>query len=133
MNACFAANEAPAPPATTVAKPAYIALLLPLKSASFGNAADKVRQGFMAAVAIAPAPLPVKVYATDEASDDILSVYLTAVQEGAKVVVGPLTRNAVAALAASKIVTVPTIALNSPEENGTIPSKLYLFGLSIEA
>ena len=130
LNPCFAADAPPAAPAKTGAQ---IAVLLPLKSASFGHAADAVRKGFMAAMSIAPAQLPVKVYATDEASDDILSVYLTAVQEGAKVVVGPLTRNAVSALAASKIVSVPTIALNAPEENAALPPMLYLFGLSIEA
>lgn len=130
LNACFAADAPPAAPAKTGA---HIALLLPLKSASFGHAADAVRKGFMAAVSIAPAQLPVKVYATGESPDDILSVYLTAVQEGAKVVVGPLTRNAVSALAASKVVTVPTLSLNSPEENTTLPPMLYLFGLSIEA
>lgn len=126
LNACFAADA----PAKTGA---HIALLLPLKSASFGYAADAVRKGFMAAMPVVPAQLPVKVYATGEAPDDILSVYLTAVQEGAKVVVGPLTRNAVSALAASKIVSVPTIALNAPEENAALPPRLYLFGLSIEA
>lgn len=130
LNACFAAD---APPATPAKTGAHIAVLLPLKSASFSHAADAVRKGFMAAASIAPAQLPVKVYATDETSGDILSVYLTAVQEGAKIVIGPLTRNAVSALAASKSVSVPTIALNTPEENTALPPMLYLFGLSIEA
>lgn len=130
LNICSAAETPPATPAKTGA---HIALLLPMKSASFGNAADAVRKGFMAAVAVAPPELPVKVYATDEASGDILSVYLAAVQEGAKIVVGPLTRNAVSALAASKDISVPTIALNTPEENTAIPPTLYVFGLSIEA
>lgn len=130
LNACFAAD---APPATPAKTGAHIAVLLPLKSASFSHAADAVRKGFMAAASIAPAQLPVKVYATDETSGDILSVYLAAVQEGAKIVIGPLTRNAVSALAASKSVSVPTIALNTPEENTALPPMLYLFGLSIEA
>jgi outer membrane PBP1 activator LpoA protein len=130
LSTCFAADTPPAAPEKSAA---HIALLLPIKSASFGRAADAVRKGFMAAVSVAPAQLPVKVYATDESPDDILSVYLTAVQEGAKIVIGPLTRNAVSGLATSKNVSVPTIALNSPDDNGVLPSNLYLFGLSIEA
>lgn len=130
---CLAADAPPAAPAKAADKPAHIALLLPVKSTAFGRPADAVRKGFMAAFSIAPSPLPVKVYATDETNDDILSAYLVAVQEGARAVVGPLTRNAVTALVASKTIAVPTLALNTPEGDEAVPSNLYLFGLSIEA
>jgi outer membrane PBP1 activator LpoA protein len=129
LTGSFAAD---APPARPVDKTPHIALLLPLQSASFGRAADAVRKGFMAGFSISPAQLPVKVYAADEAADNIVSAYLSAVQEGAKVVIGPLTRNAVTHLAASGLIGVPTLALNATDGDDFIPPNLYLFGLSAE-
>ena len=124
----------PAPAATatvaTVAAP-HVALLLPLKSAAFARAAAAVHQGFMAA-AVGTA-VDVKLYATDDQTDGILSAYQDALQQGARMVVGPLTRSAVTALAASSLVGVPTLALNQPETDGVLPQNLYLFSLSVEA
>ncbi len=122
--------------AAAPAKPlpaAHIALLLPLDSASFGPAADAVKQGFFAAsIMQAPAAPPLQVYPTGDRAEDIVSAYGQALQAGAKVVVGPLTRNAVTALAKSGAVAVPTLALNYPENDAPLPDNLYLFGLSAE-
>ncbi|MDO9064024.1 MAG: penicillin-binding protein activator, partial [Sulfuricella sp.] len=94
----------------------HIALLLPLKSAAFGPAAEAVRQGAITASGIqTPVALPLQVYPTDDQVEDIVSAYRQALQAGAKIVIGPLTRNAVTALAKSDLVTVPTLALNYPE------------------
>ena len=143
--------QAAAPPATTEvlpptpasdAKPAaltpalppaapHVALLLPLKSAAFARAATAVQQGFMAAAG--GTGLDVKVYPTDDQTAGILSAYQEALQQGARLVVGPLTRNAVTALAASSLVGVPTLALNQPDAEGALPQNLYLFSLSVEA
>lgn len=110
-----------------------VALLLPLNSSSFGPAAEAVRQGAIAASSMQiPAVLPLQIYPTNDRPEDIVSVYRQALQAGAKIVVGPLTRNAVTALAKSGLITVPTLALNSLEGDIPLPENLYLFGLTAE-
>jgi outer membrane PBP1 activator LpoA protein len=112
---------------------AHIALLLPLKSASFGPAAEAVKLGAAAASFMQiPAVLPLQVYPTGDQVEDIVSTYQQALQAGASIVIGPLTRNAVTALAKSGLITVPTLALNYPEGAAVIPENLYLFGLTAE-
>lgn len=112
----------------------HIALLLPLKTASFQRAATAIQQGFMAAHALENPPRPeVKLYTTTDTPDDTLATYRIALQAGAIGVVGPLTRNAVAALARSDAVTVPTLALNSTEGDISPQPLLYIFALSIES
>ncbi|HEV2009331.1 MAG TPA: penicillin-binding protein activator [Burkholderiales bacterium] len=111
----------------------HIALLLPLDSPSFGRHADAVRQGFITAAKIAEKNTPpIRVYAVNEDTLNVLAVYEQAIESGAQLVVGPLTRDGVAALAASSLVTVPTLALNTLEPRSPQPARLYLFGLSIE-
>lgn len=122
------AGELPAP-----AGSAHVALLLPLNSGAFGRAADAVKQGFTAAAAIQAGALPVKIYPSGDQADDIVSAYGQATQAGARIVVGPLTRNGVSALAARAQVSVPTLALNQPEGDLELPPLLYVFGLSAES
>lgn len=129
------AGGAETPPDAKAPAPAivpHVALLLPLSSPSFGRAADAVKQGFMAAAAIQEGALPVKVYPSGDKVDDIVSAYGQATQAGARVVVGPLTKNGVTALAASKQVTVPTLALNLPEREAALPPQLYLLSLAAD-
>lgn len=116
------------------AQSAHVALVLPLASPSFGRHADAVRQGFLAASKsqAASAP-PVRVYAVNEDAQNLLTAYEQAVESGAQLVVGPLTRNGVASLAASNLVNVPTLALNALDGRSPQPSRLFLFGLAIEA
>lgn len=120
-----------APPRET----GHIALLLPLKSTAFAAAAEAVRDGFKAAAREpgATANLPIRHYPTTDQVEDIVAAYRNALQQGARLVVGPLTRNAVAALAASDFISVPTLALNTPESEQASPENLYLFSLSVEA
>jgi hypothetical protein len=130
-----AVKAAPVPigKATSVAteKPVpHIALLLPLKSADFGGAAEAVRQGFMAAANSQPHPLPVQVYEAD-ASTDVTAVYQQAVAGGARAVAGPLTRNSVTVLANYSGITVPTLALSIVEGKGA--DQLYYFGRTAES
>lgn len=138
------------PPPTAIALPdggdgnAHIALLLPLDSDSFGQAAEAVRQGAVAASATLAAPqeplpagqmpatLPLRTYPTGDQVEGIVSAYRQALQAGARIVVGPLTRNGVTALAKSGLVSVPTLALNAPEGDVSLPENLYLFGLAAE-
>jgi len=124
----YATNEPP----VEAEKPApHIALLLPLKSAAFGNAAEVVQQGFMAAANNQPLPFPVRVYGCLDESKDIVALYQYAIANGARAVAGPLTRDGVAALAAGAGISVPTLALNSGEAKNA--DKLYFFGMSAEA
>jgi outer membrane PBP1 activator LpoA protein len=126
------AAESPQPAANEGPQP-HIALLLPLNSQSFAPAAEAVRRGVMAAAKVQGSPLPVKDYATDSRDESVLAAYRQAVQAGARVVIGPLTRDAVAVLARNGPAAVPTLALNVLDGEVLPPSKFYLFGLSAEA
>ena len=111
----------------------HIALLLPLESPTFGPAAEVLKQGFITAIMREEAlPLIVRIYATTDDPLDTLIVYQEAVNEGAIMVVGPLTRDGVSALASSHMVDVPTLTLNAIDDNGYLPSNLFLFGLQMD-
>jgi outer membrane PBP1 activator LpoA protein len=77
--------------------------------------------------------LKVKIYATSEDPQQILAAYQRATSLGARAVIGPLTRNGVTSLAQSGVVSVPTLALNMPEGELSLPRDLYIYGLQIEA
>ncbi len=113
----------------------HVALLLPLKSADFAPAAEMVRLGFLvAAESDKKAAFPVRVYPTQADTGSILTAYEDALRNGAATVVGPLTRDGVGTLAASGLVSVPTLALNTIDAPGTsLPRELYFFGLNVEA
>jgi uncharacterized protein len=119
----------PVPP--TVTPFPHIALLLPLHSAIFSSAADVVQQGFMAAINPKRLILPVRVYSDFDENSSVVAAYRQAIANGAQAVVGPLTRNGVAALAAERDIPVPTLALNIVD--GQFAPKLYFFGLAVEA
>ena len=119
--------------AGAAAREPHIALMLPLASPSFGRHADAVRMGFLAGAKTAGKNAPaVRVYTVNEDTLNVLTVYEQAVESGAQLVVGPLTRNGVTALAASTIVSVPTLALNTLEARAPQPPRMYLFGLAAE-
>jgi len=116
-------------PTAPTSKPTpHIALLLPLKSADFGSAAEAVLQGIQAAENSLPHSLPVQVYECSDEGTDITSIYQQAVANGARAVIGPLTRNSVANLSHYSGITVPTLALNVVD--GKASDKLYYFGLT---
>jgi len=134
--ACATEGERPGEPlAPGDAKPvSHIALLLPLKSAVFGSAAEAVRQGFQAAAELEmqlPGGLPVRVYGCFDESKDIAALYRQAIAGGARAVVGPLTRSGASALAEEPGIVVPTLALNVVE--GPPVGQLYFFGMAVEA
>jgi outer membrane PBP1 activator LpoA protein len=135
-----AAVQAPPPP---VAAPTpgplpphvpgpHIALILPLSSKAFGQHALAVKDGFLAAaVAQGGTKLPVNIYAVGDDPRQSIETYIAALGAGARVVVGPLTRNGVTALAESATVMVPTLALNVPERS--IPTVPEFYTLSLHA
>jgi outer membrane PBP1 activator LpoA protein len=109
----------------------HIALLLPLQSAIFGSAADAVQQGFFAAANYKKQMLPIHVYSDFDENISVAAIYRQAIANGARAVVGPLTRNGVSALAAEKDIPVPTLALNIVE--GKFAPQLYFFGMALDA
>ncbi len=127
------ASEAEAAPAPAAQTP-HIALLLPTRSKVFSRHAHALREGFLAAAkAQGKSMLPVREYPVNEDVSDALVNYRAAVSAGAKVIVGPLTRDAVTALAFGEPVPVPTLALNIPDQTGRAPENLYMLGLQVES
>jgi len=120
--------------------PARIALLLPA-SGPLAKSAEAVRDGFFAAYfyRLNKTYQPViQVYDTGTHTDTMLTAYRQAVADGAGIVVGPLDRDGVKALARSgdelstPIVTAPTLALNYTDTPPAAPDYLYQFGLAPE-
>jgi uncharacterized protein len=110
----------------------HVAVILPLKSESLGRQADAVRQGVLQAAAANKQGLPVIVHATSDDAKEIQAAYERATNEGARAVIGPLSRSAVTALAVGGQIKVPTLALNSPEGELIMPRHLYIFGLQVD-
>lgn len=124
----------PQPAGEADSKPPYrIALLLPLRSEALGRAADALRTGFMAGLERDSKGFAVTVVETGDQGQDVLAAYVAAQQQN-DMVVGPLARSAVTAIAGSQQVSKPTIALNHPELRGDtrLPPQLLVIGLSIE-
>jgi outer membrane PBP1 activator LpoA protein len=118
-------------PAARNGAPVRIALLLPMNSASLGSAAESVRAGFMASVERDGAGTEVELVPTGDNVDDTLAAYSRAASSH-DVIVGPLARPAVSALAARGTVSRPTVALNHPEARDAIPRGMVVAGLSID-
>lgn len=126
------ASEAGAGAVAGIAQTPHIALLLPTGSKLYGRHASALRDGFLAAKARDRHLLPVREYAVSEDVANVMEGYRTAVAAGAQVVVGPLTRDAVTALAFGEPVPVPTLALNVPDSTGRSPGNLYMLSLQVE-
>jgi outer membrane PBP1 activator LpoA protein len=123
-------QEAP-PAAARSGGPVRIALLLPMNSQALGGAAESVRAGFMASVERDGAGVQVELLATGDSADDALAAYTRAAASH-DVIVGPLSRPAVNALAAGGALSKPTVALNHPEQRNHLPPGMFVAGLSIE-
>ncbi len=123
-------NE-PAPPPPPTAAPIRIALLLPLRSATLAAAAEAVRAGFMAGMERDGTGFKAEVVSTGDAPRDVLDAYARAAV-ASDIIVGPLARSAVAALADSDAVTRPTVVLSVPEGRTGVPRGMLVVGLSVE-
>jgi outer membrane PBP1 activator LpoA protein len=136
-----AAVPAPAEAPPTVAEPGAetrppaavtrIGLLLPLQSQTLGPAAEAVRDGFMAAYERDRTGFEVDLLATGDTPQEALDAYTRATSAD-DIIVGPLARPAVEAVARSAAVAKPTLALNHPEARIELPRPMLLVGLSIE-
>lgn len=119
-----AASSSPLPETSTARQ---LALLLPL-SGPLAESGVAVRNGFMAAYYTAQDEgrrQTVKVYDTYQQS--LTSLYQRAANEGASVIVGPLSKDDVSILARANDFSIPTLALNYTPYNS---SYLYQFALS---
>jgi len=127
---CAAVDDPASRPPT---EPPFIGLLLPLNAPEFSRAAEAVRLGCQAALAFLDKRQPLQVVRTDAQASSIIAEYEAAVQRGAAVMVGPLTRSGVTALATAGHITVVTLALNVADGDSPLPPRLYTFGLSAES
>ncbi|WEN16142.1 penicillin-binding protein activator [Rhodanobacter sp. AS-Z3] len=112
--------------------PSQIALLLPMDG-NFSAASTAIREGFFAAYLDAGrnhAPRPsVRVYDSKGTADGAIKAYQQAVSEGARLVIGPLTRTEVAAVFSQTQLPVPLLALNHPDDKQLPTGEASEFGL----
>src|SRR5581483_6751621 len=117
------------------AMPSKIALLLPIDGALAVPAAA-VREGFFTAYfdnrSDSPRP-DVRSYDSGSTPAQSMAAYKQAVNDGAQLVIGPLGRDAVAAMFAQGSLPVPLLALNHPDSNIPPPTGSAEFGLLPEA
>ena len=112
--------------------PDKVALLLPADG-DFAAASAPIRQGFFAAYFAAEskhAPRPtIRVYDSKGTPGGAVQAYQQAVHDGAKLVVGPLSRSAVAAVFDQAALPVPLLALNHPDGRKLPAANASEFGL----
>ena len=111
-----------------------IALLLPLSS-GYAQAAQAVRDGFLAMDSANPDPDKPKISIYDTGPDPsrVLSFYEQAVTDGAQFIVGPLGREAAEIVMRQANIKAPTLMLNhTDDEPGSALKYLFQFGLSPE-
>ena len=127
--------DSPAPAAAPHGRaPVRIALLLPSRAEALRLPAEALRAGFMAAYERDHDGIAVNVIDTSDDTDETLNAYMAAKKDN-DIIVGPLSRSGVGAIAASGTVSKPTIALNHPDGRGVdnpIPPNMLVIGLSIE-
>lgn len=112
--------------------PLRVALLLPT-SGTHASSANAIKSGFMSGYfehQHAPnAPADINVY--DTVGKDVKLVYKQALNEGANVVIGPLTKQDVAKIEAmGSAVPVPTLGLNFTPQAGKNVANFFEYALS---
>ena len=110
---------------------AHIALLLPVTGRA-ASAAISVRDGFMTAYYQLPPNERPRVQIYDTGSQSVADALTQAMSAGADFVVGPLTREEVAAAADFPGLRVPLLALNFLPPERAPPAQFYQFALSPE-
>ena len=113
---------------STRAAPA-IALVLPLASATYARAAAAVKDGFLAAAAVAGEQPAVITHA----DNDVEGAFAQAREAGARVIVGPLVRDDVKAIAIMGFDSPLVLALNQVDEGLVLPDNMYALTLAVES
>ncbi|CAA0083218.1 Penicillin-binding protein activator LpoA [Zhongshania aliphaticivorans] len=117
-----------------IERPSQVALILPVtgRLAAYGKA---IRDGFFAAYydTLTQGGNVPQINQYDSNTDDINSLYQAAINKGNKLIIGPLEKENLSALASrhTNSMTVPTLALNRIDGQN-FPSGLYQFGLNPE-
>jgi outer membrane PBP1 activator LpoA protein len=124
------AREFPTPLAP-IAPGGRVALLLPLTGPATDQAAT-VRDGFLSAYYQLPAAGRPELQLIDTGALSGPAAVAQARAAGCNFIVGPLTRDDVAAVAASGPQSVPVLALNYLPTNRSAPSGMFQFALSPE-
>jgi outer membrane PBP1 activator LpoA protein len=107
-----------------------IALVLPLQSRLYGQAAEAVRAGFLAAANAAGSATRVEV--VGHGDDGVLPAIATATETGVALVVGPLTRDDLKTAFAMAPLRPRMLVLNQPEDGTPLPADTYALALAIE-
>ena len=110
---------------------ATIALILPLDAKPYARAADAVRAGFLAAASAAGDQSHCIVIAHGE--DGVLAAFEDARARDVKIIIGPLLRDDLKAVAQLALDLPFTIALNQLDEGTPSSPHLYTFPLAIES
>ncbi len=112
-----------------------VAVLLPLSADGIASAAQAIRDGIAIAfqnnLDVDRQPV-IQFYDTSDISR-VRSVYQTAVRDGADAIIGPLQKDAVAAIVSQRTIPVPTLTLNYVDRmlSGSVEN-LIQFGLAPE-
>jgi outer membrane PBP1 activator LpoA protein len=110
----------------------HIAIMLP-RSGPYAKVAAAVRDGFMAAWYQQPAPQrPTLQFYDSSELKDTLHIYQQAIIQGAKMVVGPLNKDAVKMLLGLEHLDHPVLALNQVDDVELTHPNLFQFGLAPE-
>lgn len=127
-----------APPAASAAPTPLISLLLPLDAPDFAPVASAVHAGCDAAFSLQPARPRLEIARTDASAARVIDAWDAAAERGANVIIGPITRLTVSALAKALLSrpsspSAPlTLTLNAPDEATALPPRFFIFGLSVE-
>ena len=136
------AAGATAKPATPAPGAPLISLLLPFDAPEFAAIASAVHAGCDAAFSLQTARPRLEIARTDASAARAIDAWDAAAERGANVIIGPITRFMVSALAKTLLSRNPsasasaptplTLTLNAPEEATALPPRFYTFGLSVE-
>jgi outer membrane PBP1 activator LpoA protein len=110
-----------------------VALLVPPQNGPFARATASVVAGVKAAHARDGAGIRVEVIEVDDQADELALIYSELRDRNFSLVLGPITRNGVTALAELGAVAVPTLLLNQPDRDLLLPGRLVVFSLAIES
>ena len=124
-------NAGAAPAALQTGRITRIGVLLPVRSETLGPPSEALRAGVMAAFERDRDGFEVNLIDTGDSADETLNAYMAALKNN-DVIIGPLSRAAVSAVADSGTVSKPTVALNYPEGHSAVPPLMLVAGLSIE-
>ena len=105
-----------------------IAAFLPL-SGRTAPAGEALRDGIITAYLSAPENASASLRFYDTGNNGFASLYQRAIDNGATLAIGPLSKNDVSALSVQSELPIPTLALNYSSDATLYPDKLFQFGL----